>query len=113
MYFGVILLIWSLGEAGSERIATQFDLHNVLHLPRDAIRDLSSLFSFIAPDFNMVIELFLSFFPVGGIGFTQAFNKAFLHAKEIIRLNSESSFQWIQKTSKHRCFYYNQQYFIF
>ena len=54
---------------------------------------LSSLFSFTELDFNMVIELFFSFFPVGGIGFTQAFNKAFLHAEEFIRLNSEFSFQ--------------------
>lgn len=55
--------IWSLGEAGRMRISRQFDIHNVLHLPRDAIRDLSSLFSFTELDFNMVIELFFSFLP--------------------------------------------------
>ena len=93
MYFGVILLLWSLGEVGTMRIGRQFDTHNVLHLPRDAIRDLSSSFSFTELDFNMIIELFFAFFPVGGTGFTQAFNKAFLHAEEFIRLNSEFSFQ--------------------
>ena len=113
MYFAVILLIWSLWEAGGMRISRQFDIHNVLHLPRDAIRDLSSLFSFTELDFNMVIELFFSFFPVGGIGFTEAFTKAFFHAKEFIRLNSEFSFQWSQKTSNHRYLSYKQQYFIF
>lgn len=71
------------------------------------------LFSFIASDFNILIELSFSFFPVGGRGFTQAFIKAFLYTREIIRLNSES-FQWRQKTSKHRYFtYQNWKYFIF
>ena len=112
MYFGVILLIWSLGEAGRMRSSRQLDTHNVLHLPRDAIRDLSSLFSFTELDFNMVIELFFSFFPVGGIGFAEAFNKAFFHAKEFIRLNSEF-FQWSQKASNHRYLSYKQQYFIY
>lgn len=60
------------------RIGRQFDTHNVLHLPRDAIRDLSSSFSFTELDFLIcIIELFFAFFPVGGTGFTQAFNKGF------------------------------------
>ena len=62
----------------------KFDLCNVLHLPRDAIKDLSDLFSFIESDFNMVIELLLSFFLVGDRGFTLTLNVASLHAKEII-----------------------------
>lgn len=74
--------------------------------PQRCYRGPPHLFSFIASDFNILIELSFSFVPVGGRGFTQAFTKAFLYTKEIIRLNLES-FQWHQQTSisKPKIFY--------